>query len=418
MKRKTLFIIIGVLAVVGGAGAVVLTGGEEELLEVQTATVSLETIVQKVTATGRIQPKTQIRISADVSAKIVALHVDEGQFVQKGELLVELDRERYEASVESAEANVRSAQANAKLVEQNMLKAEKDFDRARDVVARKLESQAVLDATSAAYQVEVARYQSALDQVEQARATLKQAADDLSRTIIYSPMTGTISDLNKEQGEIAIGSAFQEDVILVVADLTEMEAQVNVDENDIVGVQIGQKADIKVDALFGETLKGVVAEIANTANTDAQGSQNQKTEFEVKIAIEGEISRLRPGMTASANVSTETKVDVIGIPIQSVAVRTIDQLTLEGEEIEEAQKRFTADGDGFVEIVFSVEEDGSVLARQVKTGIQSDNLIEILSGVNADEEVVTGSYRAISTDLQNGAQVEVNNDPDAESDEA
>jgi len=418
MKRKTLFIIIGVLAVVGGAGAVVLTGGEEELLEVQTATVSLETIVQKVTATGRIQPKTQIRISADVSAKIVALHVDEGQFVQKGELLVELDRERYEASVESAEANVRSAQANAKLVEQNMLKAEKDFDRARDVVARKLESQAVLDATSAAYQVEVARYQSALDQVEQARATLKQAADDLSRTIIYSPMTGTISDLNKEQGEIAIGSAFQEDVILVVADLTEMEAQVNVDENDIVGVQIGQYADIKVDALFGETLKGVVAEIANTANTDAQGTQNQKTEFEVKIAIEGEISRLRPGMTASANVSTETKVDVIGIPIQSVAVRTIDQLTLEGEEIEEAQKRFTADGDGFVEIVFSVEEDGSVLARQVKTGIQSDNLIEILSGVNADEEVVTGSYRAISTDLQNGAQVEVNNDPDAESDEA
>ena len=418
MKRKTLFILIGVLTIVGAAGAVVLKGGDDELLEVQTATVSLETIVQKVNATGRIQPKTQVRISADVSAKIVSLHVDEGQFVQKGELLVELDRERYEASVESAEANVRSAQANAKLVEQNMLKAEKDFDRARDVVARKLESQAVLDANSAAYHVEVARYQSALDQVEQARASLKQAADDLSRTIIYSPMTGTISDLNKEQGEIAIGSAFQEDVILVVADLTEMEAQVNVDENDIVSVQIGQKADIKVDALFGETLKGVVYEIANTANTDAQGTQNQKTEFEVKIAIEGEISRLRPGMTASADVSTETKVDVVGIPIQSVAVRTIDQLTLEGEEIEEAEKRFTADDDGFVEIVFMVEGDGTVAARQVKTGIQSDDIIEIHSGVNADEEVVTGSYRAISTDLQNGAQVTVNNDPNAESDEA
>ena len=418
MKRKTLFIMIGVLTIVGGAGAVVLKGGDEELLEVQTATVNLETIVQKVNATGRIQPKTQIRISADVSAKIITLHVDEGQFVQKGELLVELDSERYEASVESAEANVRSAQANAKLVEQNMLKAEKDFDRSRDVVARKLESQAVLDANSAAYHVEVARYESALDQVEQARATLKQAADDLSRTIIYSPMTGTISDLNKEQGEIAIGSAFQEDVILVVADLTEMEAQVNVDENDIVGVQIGQHANIKVDALFGETLKGVVSEIANTANTDAQGSQNQKTEFEVKITIKGEISKLRPGMTASADISTETKADVVGIPIQSVAVRTIDQLTLEGEEIEEAEKRFTADDDGFVEIVFMVGDDGSVAARQVKTGIQSDDMIEILSGVNADEEVVTGSYRAISTDLQNGAQVEVNNDPDAESDEA
>ena len=161
MKRKTLLITIGVLAAVAGAGAVVLSGGDDELLEVQTATVSLETIVQKVNATGRIQPKTQIRISADVSAKIVVLHVAEGQFVQAGELLVELDRERFEASVESAEANVRSAQANAKLNEQNMLKAEKDFDRARDVVARKLESQAVLDATSAAYHVEVARYESA-----------------------------------------------------------------------------------------------------------------------------------------------------------------------------------------------------------------------------------------------------------------
>ena len=418
MKRKTLWIIIGVVAIVGGAGAVVISGGDEDLLEVQTAIVSLETIVQKVNATGRIQPKTQVRISADVSAKIVSLHVKEGQFVQQGELLVELDRERFEASVESAEASVRSAQSNAKLVEQNMLKAEKDFDRARDVVARKLESQAVLDATSAAYHVEVARYQSALDQVEQARASLKQAADDLSKTIIFSPMTGTISDLNKEQGEIAIGSAFQEDIILIVADLTEMEAQVNVDENDIVGVQIGQTAVIKVDALFGETLIGTVYEIANTANTDAQGTQNQKTEFEVKIAIEGEISRLRPGMTASADISTETKVDVVGIPIQSVAVRTIDQLTLEGEEIAEAEKRFTADDDGFVEIVFMVENDGTVAARQVKTGIQSDDLIEILSGIEADEEVVTGSYRAISTDLQNGAQVDVNNDPNGKSDDA
>lgn len=418
MKRKTLWIIIGVVAIAGGAGAVVISGGDEDLLEVQTAIVSLETIVQKVNATGRIQPKTQVRISADISAKIISLHVKEGQFVQQGELLVELDRERFEASVESAEASVRSAQSNAKLVEQNMLKAEKDFDRARDVVARKLESQAVLDATSAAYHVEVARYQSALDQVEQARALLKQAADDLSKTIIFSPMTGTISDLNKEQGEIAIGSAFQEDIILVVADLTEMEAQVNVDENDIVSVQIGQSAVIKVDALFGETLKGVVYEIANTANTDGQGTQNQKTEFEVKIAIEGEISRLRPGMTASADVSTETKVDVVGIPIQSVAVRTIDQLTLEGEEIEEAEKRFTADDDGFVEIVFMVEDDGSVVARQVETGIQSDDIIEILSGVDADEEVVTGSYRAISTDLQNGAQVDVNNDKNGSSDDA
>jgi HlyD family secretion protein len=296
-----------------------------------------------------------------------------------------------------------------------MLKAEKDYDRASDVVARKLDSQQVLDDASAAYQVEIARYEATQDRVSQAKAVLKQTQDDLSKTLIYSPMAGTISDLNKEQGEIAIGSQFQEDVILVVADLTEMEAQVNVDENDIVNVQVGQEAEIEVDALFGETLKGIVYEIANSANTDAQGTTNQKTEFEVKIAVSGETGRLRPGMTASADVFTLTKNDVVGIPIQSVAVRTVDQLVLEGEEISEAEKRFTADADGFVEIVFSIE-DGKAVARQVKTGIQSDNLIEVISGIDESEEVVTGSYRAISTDLANGASVAINNDPDSDGD--
>jgi HlyD family secretion protein len=412
MKRKTLWIAIGVAALAAGAGAVVMNSSDEELLEVQTATVAKETIVQKVNATGRIQPKTQIRISADISARITALHIEEGEWVEEGQLLVELDRERHLAAVESAEANVRSTQADSKLVLQNMLKAEKDYDRARDIVAKKLDSQQVLDDASAAYQVEVARYESTQDRVLQAKAALKQSQDDLSKTLIYSPMAGTISDLNKEQGEIAIGSQFQEDVILVVADLTEMEAQVNVDENDIVNVQVGQEAEIEVDALFGETLKGVVYEIANSANTDAQGTTNQKTEFEVKIAVSGETGRLRPGMTASADVFTLTKTDVVGIPIQSVAVRTVDQLVLEGEEISEAEKRFTADADGFVEIVFSIE-DGKAVARQVKTGIQSDNLIEVVSGIDESEEVVTGSYRAISTDLANGAPVAINNDPDS-----
>ena len=412
MKKKTLWVAIGAVALVAIA-VLFLADGDEELLEVQTDAVERQTIVQKVNATGRIQPKTQVRISADVSAKIMKLHVEEGDWVEEGQLLVELDRERYEAQVESAQANVRSAQANAKLVQQNMLKAEKDFARARDVVARKLESESVLDAMSAAYQVEVARYESALDQVEQARATLKQAMDSLAKTTIFSPMTGTISDLNKEQGEIAIGSQFQEDIIMIVADLTDMEAQVNVDENDIVNVQLGQTADIEVDALFGETLQGTVYEIANAANSNDQGSQNQKTEFEVKISISGETSRLRPGMTASADISTQTKTDVVGIPIQSVAVRTVDQLTLEGEDIAQAEQRYTADEDGFVEIVFVIDSDGTAEARQVVTGIQSDDVIEIVSGVEPDDQVVTGSYRAISADLKNGQAVRVNNDSNA-----
>ena len=161
MNKKPLLIGIAAAAVIGSSAAFMSRGGDE-LQEVQTATADYETIVQTVNATGRIQPKTQIRISADVSAKIVALHIEEGDWVEEGQLLVELDNERYLAAVESAEANVRSAQANAKLVRQNMLKAEKDYDRARDVVARKLESQSVLDANEAAYQVEIARYESAL----------------------------------------------------------------------------------------------------------------------------------------------------------------------------------------------------------------------------------------------------------------
>jgi HlyD family secretion protein len=222
-------------------------------------------------------------------------------------------------------------------------------------------------------------------------------------------MAGTVSDLNKEQGEIAIGSQFQEDVIMVVADLTEMEAQVNVDENDIVNTAIGQEAAIEVDALYGRKLTGRVYEIANSANSSGVGTSNQKTEFEVKIAITDEIDSLRPGMTASADVFTQRKEGVVGVPIQSVAVRTLDQLTLPGESVEEAEKKYTPDSDGFVEIVFAVE-DGKVSARQVTTGIQSDNLIEIVSGISADEQVVTGSYRAISNDLDNGAQVSIEGD--------
>jgi HlyD family secretion protein len=409
MNKKIVWGGVAVLAVAAASAAVVLGGGEEELMSVQAATVKRETIIETVNATGRIQPKTQIRISADVSAKIIALHVEEGEWIEQGTLLVELDSERYQAAVERAEANVRSAQANAKLVMQNMNKSEKDYDRARDMIARKLESQSVLDSAEAAYQVEVARYEAAQDDVAQAQASLKQARDDLSKTRIYSPMAGTISDLNKEQGEIAIGSQFQEDVIMIVADLTEMEAQVNVDENDIVNIAIGQEAAIEVDALYGKKLTGRVYEIANSANSSGAGTSNQKTEFEVKIAITDEIGSLRPGMTASADVFTQRKEDVVGVPIQSVAVRTLDQLTMAGETVEDAEKKYTPDADGFVEIVFAVE-GGKVSARQVKTGIQSDNLIEIVSGIAAEERVVTGSYRAISNDLENGSAVNVEGD--------
>jgi HlyD family secretion protein len=415
MKKKRILIGGGVVVVGAVVAALALRGGEEETLEVQTAKVERQKIIQKVSATGKIQPKTQVKISADVSAKITRLPIVEGQWVEKGTLLVELDRERYLAAVESAEANVRSAQANAALVRENLEMARKDFTRSKELVAQNMESEAAYDNKEAAYQVELARYEAADNQVAQAQAALKQARDDLSKTTIYAPMAGTVSDLNKEQGEIAIGSQFQEDVIMVIADLTEMEARVNVDENDIVSVALGQHAEIEVDALLDQILTGKVSEIANSANVSAAGTADQKTEFEIKISVIDPPETLRPGMTASADVFTKTNENALSVPIQSVAVRTVDQLAMAGEDREDAEARYTADRDGFVEVVFCIEE-GKAVAKQVKTGIQSDELIEILEGLEEGEEVVTGSYRAISKDLENGAVVTINNETDESED--
>ena len=407
--RKKHYLIGAAVVVVGVVVALAAFRGRgDKSLEVQTGKVDRQKIVQKVSATGKIQPKTQVEISADVSAKIVKLPVKEGQWVEKGQLLVALAQDRYVAAVESGEANVSSAQANAALVRENMNRAEKEFHRSKELVATGLESQADFEAKQAAYQVEVARYKSTQDQVEQAKAALKQARDDLSKTTIYAPMSGTVSELNKEEGEIALGSQFQSDVILVIADLSEMEAKVNVDENDIANIGIDQPADIQVDAMPGQVLRGLVREISSSANASGQGTTQQKTEFEIEIGITDPPKTLKPGMTATADIVTKTNDRALSVPLQCVALRTLDQLQKKGEKHKDAAARYTPDRDGFVEIVFVVEA-GRALARQVKTGIQSQERIEILSGLKEGDEVVSGSYRAISKDLANDTPVKINN---------
>jgi HlyD family secretion protein len=407
-KNKIILIGVGALVVAGAGLAFSSRGRDQGKVEVEAAPVEARQIIQTVDATGRIQPVTQVSISADVSAKITRLEVKEGDWVEKGELLLELDRERYLAEVESAEANLRASQAGARVAEENLAKVRKDLERIRSLFEQKLESQSSLDAAEATAEVEAARHRSALDGVEQSRAALKQARDALSKTTIYAPMSGTISKLNKEVGEIALGSQFQEDVILELSNLAGMEALVDVDENDIVQLAIGDKAKIEVDALPGVTFEGEVTEIANSAKVAAAGTADQKTEFEVKIAILDPGTQLRPGMTASAEITTEVRESALGVPIQSVAVRTPDQLgakPAEGEA-EGAASRFTPDKSGFVQVVFVVE-DGVARARQVKTGIQSDTHIELLEGISAGEQVVTGSYRAISRDLKDGTAVTI-----------
>jgi len=406
LKRKHYLIGAAVVVVGVVVALAAFRGRGDKTLEVQTAKVDRQKIVQKVSATGKIQPKTQVEISADVSAKIIKLPVKEGQWVEKGTFLVGLDRERYVAAVESGEANVSSAQANAALVRENMNRTEKEFARSKELLATGLESQSAFEAKQAEYQVEVARYKSATDQVEQAKATLKEARDALSKTTIYAPMSGTICALNKEQGEIALGSQFQKDVIMIVADLSEMEAQVNVDENDIVSIAVGQKAEIEVDAMLDKPLTGLVSEISNSANVAGEGTAEQKTEFEIKDSIIDPPKTLRPGMTASAEIVTKTQDRALSVPLQTVAARTVDQLTMKGEKRKDAEARYKADKDGFVEIVFTVV-GGKAVAKQVKTGIQSDALIEIVEGLKEGDVVVTGSYRAISKDLENGAVVTI-----------
>jgi len=409
MKKRILWGGVALAVVVVAALAVAAKSRGPKGLVVQTEKVGRHEVVQKVSATGRIQPKTQVKISADVSAKIKRLGVIEGQWVEKGAFLVELDRERYLAAVESAEAGLRAAQANATLVRQNLDRARREFERSKELIARQLESQAVFDEKQTAAEVEEARHRSALEQVAQAKAALKQARDDLSKTTIYAPMSGTVSELNKEAGEIALGSQFQADVILVIADLSDMEAQVDVDENDIVSIRRGQACEVEADALLANVLKGAVSEISSSANASGAGTSDQKTEFEIKIAIADPPQTLRPGMTASAEIVTNTNPRALSVPIQSVALRTVDQLLRKGEKRKDAEARFKADKDGFVEVVFCIE-NGRAVARQVKTGIQSDERIEILEGLKEGEEVVTGSYRAISKDLENGAVVRIDNE--------
>ena len=407
-KKRTLLIIAGIVVLVAVVTGMALKGRGGKVPVVQTAKVSRSKIVQRVSATGKIQPKTKVEISADVSGKIEKLPVVEGQWVNKGTLLVGLARERYLAAVESAVAAVSAAEANATLVSENKTRTENEYKRSKQMVATGLESQSSFEAKQAEFQVEVARYKSAQDQVAQSRAALKQARDDLSKTTIYAPMSGTVSALNKEQGEIALGSQFQKDVILTVADLTAMEAEVNVDENDIMSIALGQEADIEVDALPGQPLKGVVSEIGSSAVSQGAGTTEQKTEFEIKIAILNPPKTLRPGMTASANITTKVNDNALSVPLQAVAARSVDQLAMKGEKRKDAEGKYQADKDGFVEVVFCVE-NGKAVAKQVKTGIQGEDLIEVLNGLKEGDEIVTGSYRAISKDLDNGAVVNVDN---------
>jgi HlyD family secretion protein len=410
LGKKRIIFLAAVAVVVIAIVVVMANKNGTTKTSVQTILAEKQGIIETVTATGRIEPATKVKISADVAAKIIFLGVNEGDWVEKGDMLVRLDQELFAAALEQTEASLRSVQASADLAHETLIKAEKDLERTATLVERNLESDAIYDQMFSTVQIEKARYQSVLENVEQAQAAVKQARDNFSKTTIYAPMAGTISVLNKEVGEIALGSQFQEDVIMIVSNLGEMEALVNVDENDIVNVSLGDSASIEIDALPDHVFKGIVSEIASSARISGMGSTDQKTEFEVKLAILDPVEQLRPGMTASSDIVIETRDSTLCVPLQCVTVRTPEQLKPNGPAKDKdsglgdahadstSEPKFKADKDGFVTIVFVIE-NGIAKAIQVETGIQSDTHIEVVKGISEGDEIVSGSYRAISQDL-------------------
>ncbi len=410
-RKKSVIWLSAVVVVIVVVILIVKGRNGEQALSVQVVDAAKAGIIETVTANGKIEPRTKVKISADVAAKITYLGIKEGDWVEKGDLLVRLDQERYVAALEQTEANLRAVIANENLARENLSKAEIDFKRIESLVSQNLESQAVYDQVWSAVQIEKARYQSAREQVEQAKASVKQSKDNLSKTTIYAPMSGTISTLNKEVGEIALGSQFQEDVIMIVSNLSIMESLVDVDENDIVNVSLGDSATIEIDAFPDRVFHGIVREVASSASIKSAGTTEQKTEFEVKLTIIDSVEELRPGMTASADIIVETRDSTLCVPIQCVTVRTPEQLAPKGKKGDalaegDSTHQYTADKDGFVPVVFIIE-DGNARAVQVETGIQSETHIEILSGISEGDKVVSGSYRAISQRLGNGMAVRI-----------
>ncbi|MCB0833197.1 MAG: efflux RND transporter periplasmic adaptor subunit [Bacteroidetes bacterium] len=411
-KKKVL---IGVALGVVLAAVVILNvaGKKEKAIEIQSEKVKRGDVVKTVTASGKIQPVTDVKISSNVSARIMKMTVKEGDKVKKGQLLVSLDRTIYEAAVNQAKAEVLRANSNVLSAKAGLLKSQQDFSRVKGLFDKALSSEAEMQSAQAALSTAQSQFEAAESQVQAAQAQLEQSLDNYSKTEIYSPIDGTVSQLSKEIGEIALGSQFSQDVIMVIANLADMEARVQVDENDVVSISMLDSAVIEVDALNDQKLKGQVSEIANSATVSAAGTQEEKTEFEVKIALLDNPITLRPGMSTTAEVTTDVKKNVVNVPIQCVTVREPDKLKRkEGVEKDAAMANdsgeFKANKDGVVEIVFVVE-NGVAVARAVKTGIQSESHIEVTEGLKEGDEVVVGPYRAISKLLENGSKVTVDN---------
>ena len=404
----------------------IILGKQEKPIPVTTEKAVRKTIVQTVSATGKVQPETEVKISPEVAGEIIELPVEDGMSVKKGDLLVKIKPDSYKALLEQQEAAISAAKATNLQQKATMLKTEQDLKRAEDMYAKKTISIQEYNSAQAAYDVAKNTYESSLHEIERAQAGSSQARDQLSKTTVYSPIDGTVTILNSKLGERIVATGqFAGTEVMRVADLTHMEARVDVNENDVVNVKVGDKANVKIDAYGDRKFHGTVYQIANTGTTTGAGTQEEVTNFQVKVRIDDHDVKLKPALSTTADIETNMVKDVVAVPMQSVTIRTGDS-NLSPEEIEkkklkaaardkgdnnaeltnERQEKATqrAESEKLAKVVF-LKKGGKAQMIKVTTGISDDTYMEIKSGIKPGDEVISGSYSAISRKLKEGAKV-------------
>lgn len=414
--------------------------GKPTATVVETATAKKTTIIEKVSASGDVQPQVEVTISPDVPGEIIELNVKEGDAVEPGQLLLKIRPDNFQSALARVRANMNQEQANlaqtrAQLAaaEARFTQAKADFDRNKQLLDQKVISQADFETAQANYQTSLQELESAkqnvqaaIFRVESSKASVKEAEENLSLTNVYAPMGGTISKLSVEQGERVVGTSQMAGTEMMrIADLNRMEARVNVNENDIIRVTIGDTANIDVDAYshLKKKFKGVVTEIANTANTKA--TQDAVTEFQVRIKVLNDSYKdlikenkqysapFRPGMTASVDIITNKKSGVLSVPLAAVTTRNTAQtghaMESEGdgesENTDEEVNNAEREGGEMKEVVFVMEEDKAKMV-EVVTGISDYQNIEIVSGLEDGAEVVSGPFSVVSKRLNGGDVIE------------
>jgi len=421
MSKKKIYwiagIIIGLIALLVILKKNGTLGSDEGVKEIETAKVDEITIVETVSATGKIQPEVEVKISSEVSGEIIALPIKEGQVVKKGDLLVRINPDLYTSGYNRTLSNLSGSKAGLSQADATFKEAKASYERSKTLYDKGIISKSDWDKAIATFENAKASKESAYFNVQSANATVKEAKDNLGRTTIYSPADGTISSLGVELGERVLGTQQMTGTeLLRVADLTNMEVEVDVNENDIVKVSIGDSTKIQVDAYLKKEFKGIVTSISNSASTTT--TADQVTNFKVKVRIlkesyqdllEGKpstYSPFRPGMTATVDIITMRKENVIGVPISSVVVKADTTATkiYEIKDDEGEDGKVKAKSDKKFECVF-VKEGNKAKIRIVKTGIQDDTNIEIISGLKKGDVVITGPYTTVSKDLNSGDKV-------------